>query len=123
MVGVVGARSGGDCGHINPPPPPPRIFSKFIARYAPLSLPLVLHDLSNNYMTILPKFMGEGDLTSTKNIPFFDQFVDILGIEHEDVYMILFVQTFEGHVITWFRGLLVNSIPSYDDLDTYFLRQ
>jgi len=74
-------------------------------------------------MNTLPKFMGEGDLRATKNITFFIQFVDILDIEHEDIYMRLLVQTFEGKVRTWFRGLPVNSIPSYDDLETSFLRQ
>jgi hypothetical protein len=62
-------------------------------------------------------------LTTTEHIVFFDQFVDILGIEHEDVYMRLLVQTFEGQVRTWFRGLPVDSIPSYNDLETSFLRQ
>jgi hypothetical protein len=74
-------------------------------------------------MKSLPKFMGEGDLTTTEHIVFFDQFVDILGIEHEDVYMRLLVQNFEGQVRTWFRGLPVDSIPSYNDLETSFLRQ
>jgi hypothetical protein len=44
---------------------PPRIFSKVAARYAPLVLPIVLHDLPENYMKRLPKFTGEGDLTTT----------------------------------------------------------
>jgi hypothetical protein len=74
-------------------------------------------------MKSLPKFMGEEDLTATKHITFFDQFDDILGIEHEDVYKRLLVQNFEGQVRTLFRGLPANSIPSYDDLETSFLRQ
>jgi hypothetical protein len=32
------------------PPPPPRIFTKVAARYAPLVLPVPLHDLPENYM-------------------------------------------------------------------------
>ena len=64
--------------------PPPRIFSKVATKYAPLVLHVVLHDLFKNYMKKLPKFMGEGDLTVTKHIAFFDQLADILGIEHED---------------------------------------
>jgi hypothetical protein len=52
-------------------------------------------------MKNLPKFMGEGDRTLTEHIAYFDQFVDILGIEHEDIYTILLVQTFEGQVRTW----------------------
>jgi hypothetical protein len=78
------------------------IFSKLAARYAPLILPVPLHDLPKNYMKILPKFTGEGDLTAQEHIKFFDQFVDIKGIEHKDVYSRLLVQTFEGQVRTWF---------------------
>jgi hypothetical protein len=115
-----GVGGGGDQG---PPPPPPRIFAKVVARYAPLVLPPVLHDLPENYMKNLPKFTGEVDLTATKHINFFDQFVDILGIDHDDVYSRLLVQTFEGQVRIWFRGILVGSISSYDALETSFLRQ
>jgi hypothetical protein len=102
---------------------PPRIFSKVTARYTPLVLPVVFHDLPKNYMKNLPKFIGEGDLTTKKHIAFFDQFDDILGIEHDDVYMRLLIQTFEGQVITWFIGLPVGSIRSYNDLEISFLRQ
>jgi hypothetical protein len=70
---------------------PPRFFTKVAARYTPLVLPVPLHDLPKNYMKNLPKFTGEGDLTAAKNINFFDQFTDVLGLEHEDVYSRLFI--------------------------------
>jgi hypothetical protein len=119
MVVVGGGVGGGGQG---PPPSPPSIFSKVAARYAPLVLPPVLQDLPENYMNNLPKFTGEGDLTSTQHINFFDQFMDILDIEHEDVYLRLLVQTFEVQVRLWFRGLPVGSITSYDVLENTFLR-
>jgi hypothetical protein len=97
--GASGVRGAGGQG---PPPPPPIIFAKVAARYAPLVLSLVLHDLPENYMKNLSKFMGEGDLTATEHINFFDQFTNILGIEHEDVYSRLQVQNFEGQVRIWF---------------------
>jgi hypothetical protein len=103
VAGGGGAGGGGAGGQGQGQPPPPRIFSKVAARYAPLVLPSVLHDFPENYMKNLPKFMGEGDLTATEHIAFFDQFVDILGIEHEDVYSRMLVQTFEGQVRTWFE--------------------
>jgi hypothetical protein len=87
--GVFGGRGGGGDGQ--GAPPTPRIFSKVAARYAPLVLPVPLHDLPKNYMKNLPKFTGEGDLTVTEHINFFDQFFDILGLEHEDVYSRLLV--------------------------------
>jgi hypothetical protein len=82
--------------------PPPKVFTKVVARYTPLVLLVPLHDLPKNYMKNLPKFTGEGDLTATEHINFFDQFIDIIGLEHEDVYSRLLVQTFEGKVRTWF---------------------
>jgi hypothetical protein len=96
--GGVGGRGVGGKGQGQPPPP--RIFSKVAPRYTPLVLPTILHDFPENYMKNLPKFMGEGDLTTTKHITFFDQFVDILSIEHEVVYSRILVQTFEGQVRT-----------------------
>jgi hypothetical protein len=79
-----------------------RIFTKVAARYVPLVIPVPLHDLPKNYMKNLPKFTGQGYLTAAEHINFFDQFADILGLEHEDVYSRLLVQTFEGKVRTWF---------------------
>jgi hypothetical protein len=58
--------------------PPPRLFVKVAAIYAPFVLPVPLHDLPENYIKKLPKF------------------TTFLGIEHEDVYSRLLVQTFEG---------------------------
>ena len=87
---------------------------EYLPRYLPDTLPwsslAPLHDLPENYMKNLPKFMGEGDLTTTKHIAFFDQFTDILGIEHKDVYSRLLVQNFEGQLRTWFQGLPIGSI-------------
>jgi hypothetical protein len=54
------------------PTPPPSIFAKVAARYSPLVLPVPLHDLPENYMKNLPKFTGEGDLTTIEHINFFD---------------------------------------------------
>jgi hypothetical protein len=121
--GAGGAAAGGLGGGAGGQVPPPRIFAKVAARYAPLVLPVPLHDLPENYMKNLPKFTGEGDLTAAEHINFFDQFADILGLEHEDVYSRLLVQTFEGQVRTWFRGLAAGSIPSYDELENAFIRQ
>jgi hypothetical protein len=118
--GVVGGAAGGAAGG---QVPLPGIFAKVAARYAPLVLPVPLHDLPENYMKSLPKFTGEGDLTAQEHINFFDQFADILGIEHEDVYSRLLVQTFEGQVRTWFRALAAGSVRSYEELENAFIRQ
>jgi hypothetical protein len=116
-----GAPLGGSGGQ--GPAPSPRVFVKFAARYAPLVLPAPLHDLPENYIKNIPKFTGEGDLTADEHINFFDQFADILGIKHEDVYSRFLVQTFEGQVRTWFRSLPATSILSYDTLEDAFLRK
>jgi hypothetical protein len=125
MAGVRGGGGGtpGGGGGGQVPVPPPRVFTKVAARYANLVFLIPLHDLPENYIKNLPKFTGEGDLTTAEHINFFDQFVDIFGIEHEDVYSRLLVQTFEGQVRTWFRSLPAASIQTYDTLEDAFLRQ
>jgi hypothetical protein len=72
-------------------------------------------------MKILPRFTGEGDLTTQEHINFFDQLADILGIEHEDVYSRLLVQTFKGQVRTWFLDLAIGSLRSYKELENTFI--
>jgi hypothetical protein len=107
MVADGGGGAGGDVvggqgGGAGSQAPPLQIFENVSAIYAPLVLPGPLHDLPENYMKKLPNFMGEGNLTVVEHIKIFDQFADILGLEHEDVYSRLLVQTFEGKVRTWF---------------------
>jgi hypothetical protein len=102
-AGAGGAKGTGGGGAGQVPPPPPIIFAKVAARYAPLVLPVPLHDLPKNYMKNLPKFTREGDLTAIEHINFFDQFVDIIGLEYEDVYSRILIQTFKGQVRTWFE--------------------
>jgi hypothetical protein len=121
--GVVGAGGGAPGGPAGGQASFPGIFAKVATRYAPLFLPVPLHDLPKNYMKILPKFTGEGDLTTQEHINFFDQFSDILRIEHEDVYSRLLVQTFEGQVRTWFRALATGSLRSYEELENAFIKQ
>jgi hypothetical protein len=121
--GGVGAGGGALGGPAGGQAPLPGIFAKVAARYAPLVLPVPLHDLPKNYMKILPKFTREGDLTTQEHTNFFDQFADILGIEHEDVYSRLLVQTFEGQVRTWFRALATGSLRSYEELENAFIKQ
>jgi hypothetical protein len=65
-----GAPRGGRGGQ--GPPLTPRFFTKVASRYAPLVLPVPLHDLPKNYMKNLSRFIGEGDLTATEHINFFD---------------------------------------------------
>jgi hypothetical protein len=117
------ATFGGGGGGGQGPPPPPMIFAKVDAIYAPLVLPVPLHDLPQNYMKNLPSFIGEGELIVVEHINFFDQFTYILGLEHEDIYSQFFVQNFEGKVRTWFPSLPAGSILSYDALENPFLRQ
>jgi hypothetical protein len=76
--GVVGGGGGGGApgggARGQGPVPPPSVFAKVVERYAPLVLPIPLHDLPKNYIKNFPKFTGEGDLTVAEHTNFFDQF-------------------------------------------------
>jgi ribonuclease HI/uncharacterized small protein (DUF1192 family) len=94
------------------------------ARYAPLVLPHPMNPLpAGDYLKYMPNFTGEGDITAEEHLASFYSYADNLNIENEDVWMRVFVQSLDGEVRKWFRGLAPGSIASIEALDTVFLRQ
>jgi uncharacterized small protein (DUF1192 family) len=94
------------------------------ARYAPLILPHPMNPLpTGDYLKYMPKFTGEGDITAEEHLAAFYSYADNLNIENEDVWMRVFVQSLDGEVRKWFRGLAPGSIAGIEALDNVFLRQ
>jgi hypothetical protein len=105
-------------------PPPNRMDAIVAARYAPLILPHPVNPLpTGDYLKYMPKFTREGDITAEENLAAFYSYVDNLNIENEDVWMRVFVQSLDGEVRKWFRGLAPGSIAGIESLDSAFLRQ
>jgi hypothetical protein len=94
------------------------------ARYAPLILPHPMNPLpAGDYLKYMPKFTGEGDVTAEEHLAAFYSYADNLNIENEDVWMRVFIQSLDGEVRKWFRGLAPGSIAGIEALDSAFLRQ
>jgi hypothetical protein len=105
--------------------PPQNIMDAIVtARYASLVLPHPMNPLpAGDYLKYMPKFTEEGDTTAEENLASFYSYVDNLNIENEDVWMRVFVQSLDGEVRKWFRGLAPRSIAGIEALDNVFLRQ
>jgi hypothetical protein len=71
----------------------------------------------------MPKFTGEGDVTVEERLAAFYSYADNLNIENGDVWMRVFVQSLDGEVRKWFRGLASKSVAEIKALDSAFLRQ
>jgi hypothetical protein len=65
-------------------------------------------------------FDGES-LTAKKYIQAFEHFTDIFEIEHVDIYMRTFSQSFQGDAKEWFRHLQLEYISSWEELRKVFL--
>jgi hypothetical protein len=78
---------------------------------------------AGDYLKYMPKFIGEGDITAEEHLFAFYSYVDNLNIENEDVWMRVFIQSLDGEVRKWFRGLALESIAGIEALDSAFLRQ
>jgi hypothetical protein len=105
-------------------PPQNRMDAIVAARYAPLVLPHPMNPLpAGDYLKYMPKFTGEGDITAEEHLAAFYSYADNLNIENEDVWMRVFVQSLDGEVRKWFRGLAPGSIAGIEALDNVFLRQ
>lgn len=65
-----------------------------VARYASIVLPPVsqIHDFLEGYLKYLPRYNGETRRNAKDHLFAFLDFADNMNIEHEDVYVRLFVQ-------------------------------
>jgi ribonuclease HI len=105
-------------------PPRNKMDAIVAARYAPLVLPQPMNALpTGDYLKYMPKFTGEEDITAEEHLAAFYSYADNLNIENEDVWMRVFVQSLDGEVRKWFRGLTPGSIAGIEALDDVFLRQ
>ena len=66
------------------------------ARFAPLALPVVLHDLPLKYSQINYLYDGEGKFTTRKHMDIFENSIDLEEVDHDDAKMRLFAQSLSG---------------------------
>ena len=71
-------------------PNPPRPMA---ARFSPLALPVVLHDLPQNYAQRISLYDRDGN-TARQHVDTFDDFIDLEEVDDDDVKMRLFAQSF-----------------------------
>jgi len=104
-------------------PTRPRVNTWVVARNAPIRLLENLHDLLDNYLKTLPNIDGEKEITKEYHMSSFQKFTYNLNIEHEYVYITVFVHYLKGDVRKWFSELPVNSTDSWEVLEVKFMRQ
>ena len=100
------------------PANPPRPMA---ARFAPLRLPDVLHDLLLNYSQRISLFDGEGDITAKQHVAKFEDFIDLEEVDFPDVKMRLFAQSLSGEAKKWFKDLPNGSIVNFQAFQNAFL--
>lgn len=102
------------------PPPPPLAGP---ARYALLVLPAQLHDLPQGYSTIIKTFVREEGITAEQHVDQFNDFIDLVEVDDEDIKMRFFIHSFIGEVRKWFKVLTPRSIQDWNRLEDTFLRK
>ena len=90
----------------NQPPPPPAWRARL-----PLNLKPPLHDLTQDFDKMLPKFEpSEGILVDDHLQSFYLAVEGLQAKEHEDVVCILFPHTLKGKEASWYFSLLLQLI-------------
>ncbi|KAH9326512.1 hypothetical protein KI387_006690, partial [Taxus chinensis] len=67
-----------------------------------------------------PKFRGDGKVHPDEHIAAFIVACGILGVEHEDVSVRIFVETLQDNVVDWFYHLPVGTITNWNTMTTQF---
>ena len=76
----------------DPNPPPNQMDAIVVARYTRFVLPQPMNALPiGDYLKHMPNFSGEGEVATEENLAEFYAYNDNLNIEHEDVWMRVFV--------------------------------
>jgi hypothetical protein len=78
---------------------------------------------TGDYLKYMPNFTREEDIIAKEHLVALYSYAKNLNIENRDVWMRVFVQSLDGEVRKWFRGLTPGSIAGIEALDDAFLRQ
>jgi hypothetical protein len=97
---------------------PPR---EMATRFAPLSLLAQLHDFPHNYNQRNKLYDVEGNTFAQKHLDWFNDFVDLEEVYHEDTKMRLISQSLSWEVRKWFKALQVASIPNFAAFEISFI--
>ena len=84
------------------------------ARFGPLSLPDVLHDLPQNYAHRNSLYDGDGNFTARQHVDIFNDFVNLEEVDDEYVEMRFCAQSLSGEAKKWYRDLPSRSISTFE---------
>lgn len=87
-------------------------------RYEPIALLAILNPMLEHYLKLIPTYNAENKRTTKDHLDVFKNFVDYFYIEHEYVYMRIFVQYHDGSVWKWFITLPPDTIHSWHALES-----
>lgn len=88
--------------------------------FGPLNLTTPLYELPKGTQKNLPKFLGDGSQHLDEHIVAFYIACGVLGVEHKDVSVRLFIETLHGAAIDWFYHLRNACITNWATLRTLF---
>ena len=60
------------------------------AKFVPLGLPVILHDLPQNYSQRIYLYDGEGYFTAWQHMDIFEDFIDLEEVDYDDAKIMLF---------------------------------
>jgi len=102
---------------------PPKYANPWLTTiYQPLILPKIMNPMPHNYLQDLPKFSRQSTGNGNEHIASIIDYVEDIFIKDEDVYVHLFMHSFEVVVRAWFKNLTINSISTWKQLQSVFLR-
>ena len=93
------------------------------ARFSPLALPTILHDLPHNYAQRISLYDGDGNFTTRQHADRFDDFIDLEEVDDDDIKIRLFAQSFSGEENKWFRYLPSRLISTFESFRNAFLER
>ena len=90
-----------------------------LKKYAPLALPQILNDMPQDYLKLLPRFTREANTSAQRHIENFYAFAKNVNVEHLDVMLRLFAQSFDGEARKLFK-YLADYTATWEEMENFF---
>ena len=77
-------------------------------------IPRAPHPMPNDYTRRLPQFSGNNEISIESHLDILWDYMEIRGVNNEDVFMRALGESLQGDVQLWFDHLAPESITGYD---------
>lgn len=99
----------------HPHNPPPQQYTTIIRQFDLIGFQLYPYPIDSSWRGLVPKFIGSSAITIEDHLRSFNDFIQDLDMQYQDINMRLFMMSLTEEAKDWFNSLPTTSIDSIQE--------